>query len=79
MNYAQSINNQASNYAGSAEPVAQPLMNQSMEQLQKAIAELGASVEWLLQKIQPVCQSQPPMPSVTDAKLHNVEAPPSSL
>ena len=79
MNYAQSINNQASNYAGSMEPAAQPLMNQSVEQLQKSITELGASVEWLPQKIQPVCQPQPPIPGGSAEKVRAVEAPPSSL
>lgn len=89
MNYGQqSLNNQASFGlaqgrqvlgTGSTETAAPRLMDLSIKQLHGSLEELSASVEWLVQKIQPICQPQPPMAGDTAKEIRAVDAPPSSL
>jgi hypothetical protein len=74
MNYANNaINQQAnSNFAGFTvqagqignTPAEQPYLTQEFERTHAAVSDLESQLEWLIQKIQPICQASPPASGV---------------
>lgn len=72
----QSIYAQSASGLQSPDP-SPPLMVQEQDRLYSAIAELEGQLDWLLQKIQPVCQPPVPVPTSDGSKTGQIEATPS--
>lgn len=56
-----------------------PLLDVEYEQTERALIELDQSVQWLLQRIQPVCQPYAPGNSVAATASREPETPASEL
>lgn len=58
---------------------ALPMMVQEQDRLYGAVADLEMQLEWLIQKIQPVCQPAPVLPTgEANGKDQQIEATPST-
>jgi hypothetical protein len=69
--YAQSQNRAVQ------DAIALPLMVQEQDRVYSAIADLEKQLDWLIDKIQPICQPAPAVPSGEGSAGQQIEATPS--
>lgn len=57
--------------------VALPLMVQEQDRVYAAISDLEKQIDWLIDKIQPICQPAQAVPTGVDGQSQQIEASPS--
>lgn len=77
MNYLNAGNQQSNVQSISAPDV--PLLPQELDRMQAAILDLDVQLDWLITKIQPVCQPSSPTPPTEAASTGQIMATPSGI